>query len=198
MDDPDLIERIRHWVASNDHAPGDAATATTLQIAEAELGFPLPDLLARLYCEVGDGHYGPGGGLMPIADGADETVIGEYNALMGRRSDSGFIWPYGVIPLLAWGSGMYAALDCVTDGNPVRLFEPNGLTEADDWSAAWYTDSKDLDSWLESWMSDDAWFSEHADPDRVHEPEPWGDAAARLGDRKPLRDITPAADTADD
>ncbi|HIW63404.1 MAG TPA: SMI1/KNR4 family protein [Candidatus Stackebrandtia excrementipullorum] len=191
MNDPDLIERIRHWVAQNDQSPGERASATTMEIAEAELGFSLPPLLARLYSDIGDGLFGPGGTLLPMVDGADETVLGEYNAFMGKRDGAEFYWPAGVIPVLAWGSGMYAAVDCLSDKAPVRLFEPNGISATASWANAWYTDTDNLDAWLESWMRDDAWFSENADPDRVHEPSSWAEAASRLADRKPLRDLTP-------
>lgn len=186
-----MIKRIRQWVAQNDQSPGQSASTTTIEIAEAELGFALPPLLVRLYCEVGDGLFGPGGRLLPLVDGADETVVGEYNAFMGKRDDSGFAWPAGVVPILTWGSGMYAAVDCLSDKAPVRLFEPNDVSEADDWANAWYTDAEDLGSWLESWMSTDAWFSEHANPDQVHEPASWVDVTQRLADRKPLRDLAP-------
>jgi len=160
-----------------------------MEIAEAELGFKLPPLLVRLYREVGDGQFGPECMLMPMVDGASSTIVSEYHAVMARRDDSGFAWPAGVIPILDWGCGMYAAVDCTVDSAPVRLYEPNGLSADSGWDAAWFTDADTMDGWLKAWISGEAWFSENADPDQVHEPAVWGEVGVRLADRKPLREL---------
>ncbi|MFD0559593.1 SMI1/KNR4 family protein SUKH-1 [Stackebrandtia endophytica] len=187
-DPPDLIERVRRWVAQSGQTPGPPTTASTIEIAEAELGFKLPPLLVRLYSEVGDGQFGPEYTLMPMVDGAAQTIVGDYHGVMANRDDSGFAWPAGVIPILDWGCGMYAAVDCTVDSAPVRLYEPNGLSSGSGWHEAWFTDTATLDEWLEAWLSGAAWFSEDADPDQVHEPAPWDEVRVRLADRKPLRE----------
>jgi hypothetical protein len=37
-----------------------------LALAESQLGFILPSFLRRIYLEVGNGGFGPGGGLFPL------------------------------------------------------------------------------------------------------------------------------------
>src|SRR6185369_472182 len=42
------------------------ASKAALDAVEARLGAPLPALLRRLYADVANGGFGPGGGLLPI------------------------------------------------------------------------------------------------------------------------------------
>src|SRR5262245_23166208 len=55
-----------------DPLPAPASEAA-LDAAEARLGTPLPASLRRLYAEIANGGFGPGGGLLPI-----ERAIAAY------------------------------------------------------------------------------------------------------------------------
>src|SRR5262249_39446208 len=83
--DDDLIRRIR--VRAEDpatrtdapDAPGRLSapiSEAALTGAEARLGFSLPVLLRRLYADIADGGFGPGGGIMKLGD-----VVRTYEGL---------------------------------------------------------------------------------------------------------------------
>jgi hypothetical protein len=147
------------------------------EIAQAEsvLGFTLPPVLNGLYRQVANGGFGPEYHLLPLT-GNGRTVVAEYGPL---RTTSGAYWPCGVLPILDWGCGMYAAVDCLHPDAPVLLFEPNAGPA--DWANAWFLDSPSLAQWLSSWLDGPGWWEEDGmTADDAAEPTPWADAAARL------------------
>lgn len=81
------------------------------EIAQAEtaLGFPLPDLLRRLYREVGDGDWGPGYGLPPLL-----AVVDTMRSLRAEED-----WPLAVLPLCGWGCSYASYVDCAPPDLPV-------------------------------------------------------------------------------
>jgi hypothetical protein len=90
-------------------AERDLSCATQEQVSEAEamLGFPLPPLLARLYREVGNGGFGPDYQLFPLIGPEGRTAVSVYQGELSPGR-----WPAGILPVLDWGCGMYAAVDC--------------------------------------------------------------------------------------
>ncbi|MFJ6937172.1 SMI1/KNR4 family protein [Streptomyces sp. NPDC101132] len=140
--------------------PGD------LDRAEAILGFPLPPLLAGLHTRVADGGIGPGYGLLPLLDGPSAAVTA-YRDM--RRS--GWRWPEGVLPVLDWGCGMYACVDCRSPDAQVLLFEPN----LGDPEVAWFVDAPSLAQWLRGWLDGTAWYCEDGDAGEAEDldPLPW-------------------------
>ncbi|WP_242882157.1 SMI1/KNR4 family protein [Actinomadura litoris] len=155
---------------------GDLSCATPEQVNEAEavLGFALPPLLARLYREVGNGGFGPDYRFLPLVGSEGRTVVSAY-----REEQTPGQWPTGVLPVLDWGCGMYAAVDCTDAEAPVLLFEPNAVTE--DWSDAWFQDAEGLADWLRTWLADAGWYVEEAmDSDDFSGPQPWPQAEQRL------------------
>ncbi|WP_234362148.1 MULTISPECIES: SMI1/KNR4 family protein [Streptomyces] len=176
----DLVQRVATRAASDSKdlpAPVDDA-----RIAEAErqLGFALHPLLARLYGEVADGGFGPDYRLLPLL-GPGSSVVGEY--LTRREASVGVEhpeWPEGVVPILTWGCGMYAGVDCLGEDGQVLLFEPNPYSGGS-WDECWFLDSASLAAWLETWLAGTGWFEEDAvDGGDVVEPQPWEQAAGRL------------------
>ncbi|WP_200824781.1 hypothetical protein [Nonomuraea solani] len=83
-------------------------------------------------------------------------------------------WPSDVLPILAWGCGMYAAVDCRSSEATVLLIEPNGIS--DGWHRAWGVDSASLADWLETWIAGTGWYEEDTDD----EVRPWEAARQRL------------------
>ncbi|BBA98414.1 hypothetical protein RVR_4582 [Actinacidiphila reveromycinica] len=143
--------------------------------AESALGFVLPPLLGGLYRQVANGGFGPEYFLLPLT-GEGRTVVGEYGSLRTSTSES---WPHGVLPVLDWGCGMYAAVDCLRPGAPVLLFEPNAVGE--DWADAWFEDSPSLAAWLASWVEGTGWWEEEVMmSEDARELVPWPDAARRI------------------
>ncbi|GAA2601019.1 SMI1/KNR4 family protein [Actinomadura fulvescens] len=181
MTDPDSL--IRRVVAkAHEITPRLPPALSPAQIAVAEetLGFWLPPLLARLYQEIADGGFGPDYQLYPLNAG-ETTAVNVYQAERAEsaRSEDPH-WPAGVLPILTWGCGMYAAVDCVDAQTPVLLFEPNAFDG--DWAETWFVDAPTLEDWLESWLSDTGWFSVdgHEAVEDLPEPTPWTQATERL------------------
>ncbi|MGW4054952.1 SMI1/KNR4 family protein [Streptomyces sp. NPDC004779] len=148
--------------------------------AERALGFRLPPLLARLYQEVANGGFGPDYQFLPLT-GEGRTVVGEYAAerAASAREEVPY-WPEEVLPVLDWGCGMCAAVDCRGEDGTVLLFEPNVL--GDDAADAWFLDAPGLAGWLETWLAGTGWYREDADEDdrAAEQPVPWKEAAARI------------------
>ncbi len=180
MNDPHRWDDLIHRVAARaaDRCPGTPAPVSARQLAaaEEELGFALHPLLARLYCEVGDGGFGPEYGLFRLATGPQDGAISETEgpltaAYRARRAanpaDPGWFWPDGVVPIMTWGCGMLACVDCRSPEGTVLLFEPNPVD--DDWADAWFVDQDSLAAWLETSLSGGGWYT---DPDVDDD---WGD-----------------------
>lgn len=137
-----------------------AARATAAQIADAEasLKFTLPSLLKEVYTEIGDGGWGPGGGLPPLAD-----LPKAYRAR--RQDNGGRSWPERLLPICDWGGGIVSCLDCATDGVRVIRLDPN-MPKADEAmrlpaarqydnagrvKEACWVENESLAGWMEAW-----------------------------------------------
>jgi SMI1/KNR4 family protein SUKH-1 len=170
----ELLSRVAERAMQE--AGRDLSCATQEQISEAEamLGFPLPPLLARLYREIGNGGFGPDYQIFPLIGPEGRTAVSVYQGELSPGR-----WPAGILPILDWGCGMYAAVDCTDPEAPVLLFEPN--TVDDDWRDAWFQDAESLADWLQTWLADTGWYVEEAmTDDDASEPQPWSQAGQRL------------------
>ena len=156
-DHTDLVARIAALADEEDpHRPAPL-TADEIRRAEDALGFALPPLLATVYREVGDGGCGPGCALLPlVGESGSQTALGQYLNNRTRSAGSAWAWPEGILPVLDWGCGMFACLDCRSQAGPVLLFEPN----PDDPDLAWYIDSPDLTTWLERCVNGTGWWDQ--------------------------------------
>ncbi|WP_426368630.1 SMI1/KNR4 family protein [Streptomyces sp. E-08] len=176
----DLVRRVAQRAASDSTGLPAPLGDDRITQAEEELGFALHPLLARLYREVADGGFGPDYRLLPLL-GPGSAVVGEY--LTRREASVGVEhpeWPECVVPILTWGCGMYAGVDCLSEDGQVLLFEPNPYSGGS-WEPCWFLDSGSLAAWLETWLSGNGWFEEDADHrDDLVEPRPWDQAASRL------------------
>lgn len=159
------------------------ATAEELADAEQHLGFPLHPLLRRLYTEIANGGFGPEYLLFPLA-GEGESVTSEYAALTAATATATTTtgaptWPQGVVPILTYGSDMYAGVDCTDPNGAVLLHEPSG--NPDDPADTWFLDNESLAAWLQVWIADTGWYREDSDLDEFpQELFLWPAAAARL------------------
>ncbi|GII34314.1 SMI1/KNR4 family protein [Planotetraspora mira] len=176
----DLIQRVSVKALAAEGQLPRTAKVEELAQAESMLGFTLPPVLVRLYREVANGGFGPDYQLFPLL-GEGRTAIDTYfeersMLLSGDRTR----WPAGVLPILDWGCGMYAAVDCLSPEGAVLLFEPNAIGSDDDWPEAWFVDSGSLTEWLETWLSDAGWYVGDADDDG--DMRPWEMARTRLSE----------------
>ena len=126
-----------------------------IEAAQARLGFVLHPLLAAVYREVADGGFGPDYSLLSLdGEPSTETVVGAYLARRSAARAGGWGWPEGVLPILHWGCGMYACVDCRSDLGTVLLFEPN----PGDPDQAWFVDAPSLAGWFTHYVQDTGWW----------------------------------------
>lgn len=112
--------------------------------AEQRMGVVLPDLLVRVYTEVGDGGFGPGLGILGIGEDGWGAGDGGTMTQMWTRmlSDPPRAYALG-IPLCDYGCAIW---DFLSPGPPHHVREQPGSGEAD---AA----GLPLSAWLEKWLA---------------------------------------------
>ena len=121
-----LIEAIRARAATTLHAP---TSANVIREAEAGMGLQLPPLLVRLYCEVSDGGFGPGYGMLTLS-----ALRAQYHPE--------WPWPDRVLPLWHWGCETWSCVDANTTNAQMLTHDASGATMTR------FT----LQSWLEEWL----------------------------------------------
>lgn len=126
------------------------AEPPALEQVEAGLGFLLPPVLRRVYLEVADGGFGPGGGLMPVA-----AAAAAYARLRtGDELPRGRTWPDGLLPVIGSDPGY----DCVDASSPegrIVAWDPDGLGEFSGekaWNRSFSEVSPSVEAWLEEWV----------------------------------------------
>jgi hypothetical protein len=116
------------------------ATAALLRASEKTLGFALPVLLQKVYTEVGNGGFGPGGGLLGLeggyADSDGRTLLERFQWL---RSEG---WKEGLLPLFDWGDGAWSCVDAFKSDGTIVTVDESGYTET----------RFDLVSWFSGWI----------------------------------------------
>jgi hypothetical protein len=150
--DADIAGRVEAVTAgmSTDNSTGLPAPASTAALdgAETSLGFALPAELRRLYAEVADGGFGPGGGLLPI-----DRAVGVYRDLRANPPlPRGRTWPERLLPLVDRDPG-YDALEVGT--GRVVGWDPEGLAEyagPKAWLRSFSELSPSLEAWLGEWV----------------------------------------------
>jgi len=150
--DPDIRARVDQSVASmstsnSSDLPAPATTAT-LDAAQERLRLTLPLPLRRLYAEVADGGFGPGGGLLGIG-----AAVDAYLELRGDPpGPRGQAWPEGLLPLVDRDVG-YDCIDVATGA--IVEWDPEDLTERSG-AAAWQRSfgplAPSLEAWLGGWV----------------------------------------------
>jgi hypothetical protein len=124
------------------------ADPSAIARAEAQLGHPMPAFLRRLYLEVANGGFGPGGGLMGV-----EMAVQTYRDLRATPpAPKGCEWPERVLPLIEQSPG-YDCVD-VSDGTVVA-WDPEELEENSSrkrWLRSFKRISPSVEAWLEQWV----------------------------------------------
>jgi hypothetical protein len=150
-----------------------SVSARELAEEESRLGFRLPPVLRELYLQIGNGGFGPGGGLLSvrqISPKVDQTVATLYHQLRGSRGKRGALWQEGVVPFASWGDFIFSCVDLSATGlegdPPVVRYEPN-MPEAATFAylkgapfrgAGLIPECDRLSKWLEDWLNDEEMF----------------------------------------
>ena len=132
-------------------APVDAI----LEAVES-LDFALPLLLKRLLCEVANGGFGPGQGLLGVRDGATDehgsSLVDLYDSLSATNpEDPGWRWPEHVVPFCPWGDSTYSCVDCASPEGELITFDANGYEPGADLSRLLAPLGLTLEGWLCAW-----------------------------------------------
>jgi len=137
---------------------GARSVASPSQIAGVEqaIGLRLPELLRRLYLEVGNGGWGPSDGVLALGEHADGALLGSLARLRAMRGpEQAYRWPDTLVPFCVTASGV-ACVDLSDPQLEVGLV-PGGEEPA--WSSLDAAPllpfvAASLRGWLEQWLTD--------------------------------------------
>jgi len=118
--------------------------------AEGVIGRPLPDEVRQLYA-IGDGGFGPGDGLMPLARLADR-----YREMTREPyGPSGQDWPKNLLPLFDEDP----VLSCFDmDSGEIVAWDPEEIEDEDsdeDWRRALKVEHPSLAAMLQDWLGEE-------------------------------------------
>ena len=145
MTEDELINKVRELVANPRRATSAAgwpsgysaiapsfrpASASVVEDAKRRLGFPIPNLLSRLWLEVANGGIGPGYGIYGLDGGmTDEAVyLPLPDLFLEWRDCEQWIELVGgesadrTFPICDWGCCTFSAVDCMTAEGNLLLF----------------------------------------------------------------------------
>jgi hypothetical protein len=125
-----------------------AADEADLAAAEAALGFPLPGAIRHLYAAVGNGGFGPGEGLLSLAE-----MVEEYRELTGTPAGPrGQLWPTRLLPVVR----MEPSFDCIDrETGEIIAWDVEELAEGSSnrhWEKSFKPAAKDLETYLREWL----------------------------------------------
>ncbi|MFB7538300.1 SMI1/KNR4 family protein [Streptomyces zaomyceticus] len=139
--------------------PFPPLAAVELERAERKIGYRLPDLLRRIYTEIGDGGFGPEGGLASLTEGrrAAGDLTDWHCALSIHDQRAGWAPPRSWFYLTGGGCSMEWYVSLLAVDHPVLLYD------ADGWEPKRGQDSHDglryaassLRQWLWTWADGD-------------------------------------------
>jgi len=162
----DLLDRLRarawHVDASRrtdswpPETPFQCASRQTVRDAEASLGFALPGPLVRIYTEVANGGFGPGGGIFGV-DGGHTNEHGatllELHHEFADRSDPNWRWPERVLPICTWGDAIFSCVDCGSPEAAIVTANHTALLPGQPMSSVLARTHTSLELWLEDWLN---------------------------------------------
>lgn len=122
------------------------ASAAALAEAEAALVHPLPSLLRRLYLELGNGGFGPGYGLLGVADGHRDDA--NNTAVSLREGWDGL--PRALLPICYWGCAIYSFIDLSSPQGQMWAWDSNPVPN-DQLHKAFFRQELIFRDWLARW-----------------------------------------------
>lgn len=137
------------------------ASAEALTALEAAIGVPLPPFLRRVYEEVADGGFGPGGGLL----GATGAAAAYGRMREGSELPRGRSWPEALLPLVERDPGFYC-VDCSAPDGRVVDWDSEDLGEFSGekaFAASFRDEAPSVEAWLESWVGGKTQAEQHAE-----------------------------------
>jgi SMI1/KNR4 family protein SUKH-1 len=152
-----VVEALRQRVLASGQVPAAPATPEQIASAEARLGFEIPNLWRLLLLRVGNGEFGPYGGFLGVRIGFTvnqwETAEESYFRRRSAEPAWGWTWPYSWLPICNDGCGLVYCVECLAEGFPVILIDPNGC--GDDGKYPIMRRVGSLHDWLASWAAEE-------------------------------------------
>jgi hypothetical protein len=99
-----------------------AASEDSVWLAEANLGFALPELLKSIYLNVANGGFGPGYGIIGVAGGHRSNLgnlVETFSEIKRGAAYLGLKWNPKLLPFCEWGCNIFSCVDCSDPGNLV-------------------------------------------------------------------------------
>ena len=132
------------------------ASRAAVDEAEAVIGSALPDLLRRLYLEIGNGGFGPGYGVLGVGGGhvdEDPRTAVDLFWLTGSEEHDPWRGPPGatLLPICNWGCGIYSFVDCSSPEARMWAWDPNPVPPKE-LSSALFPEDVTLVDWLGRWI----------------------------------------------
>lgn len=115
----EIIGRIAAHVGGEKIA---VASEDAVRLAEAQLGFAIPELLKSIYLNVANGGFGPGYGIIGVTGGHSSdlgTLVETYNEVTRGAGYLGLKWNPRLLPFCGWGDNIFSCVDCSNPGNPI-------------------------------------------------------------------------------
>ena len=123
--------------------------ADAIADAEAALGFPLRPEMRTIWAEVADGGFGPGPGLLPLAD-----IVTTYRDLTSEpQGEGGQAWPPTLVPVVAYDGDGFDCLD--HDDGSIIGFDPQDLGRGRSdkaWQRGFREVAPSLAAFLTAWL----------------------------------------------
>lgn len=103
------------------------ASSEAITKAETVTGYRLPPLLRRLYLEVGNGGFGPRGGIIGVRgyDFHKSDIFADIEESAGAFRDEPSGRRQGMVQLLDWGCCIASLLDCRDPAGAMWGWDPN-------------------------------------------------------------------------
>jgi hypothetical protein len=125
------------------------ATAEAVLAAEEALALTIPPMLARVYMEVADGGFGPGGGLLSLDEIVRQTRELRSGDIVPRNRE----WPATYLPLVHLDPG-WACVDTATGA--ILEWDPEDMTERmseERWRETFSEVAPSVEAWLTKWLA---------------------------------------------
>ena len=121
------------------------ASKSDVAKAEVDLGFPLPQLLKRIYMEITNGIAGFPYDIFGLTGGCEShcgTLVDAYMIFKRSSESDNKEWKTGLLPYCHWGCNIFSCVDCTDSANPIFTKEDSGV-----WPER-YTLPKFFEMWL--------------------------------------------------
>jgi hypothetical protein len=139
-------------------SPREVVPDATIVSTEKHLGFTICPLLKRIYTEVANGGFGPGSGIVGVANGYTDDWGHNLEQLydwfyLRKHYDASWRWPHGLLPFCHWGYTTYSCVDCGQPNYPVLIIDPDYREQDDDMEDMFIEHKDSITDWFCDWLA---------------------------------------------